>query len=237
MDRPTRNAIERATQRARRLLEAEFAAQLEGTYDILRDGSIGSSGGAGLAPAEAARCATIVAAIERKRASGLKPAEAVADYLRDAAFTAVNRFGALKMLEARELVQPCVSRGEQSSGYAEFAGMAPGVPLLPDGRGYRLYLESLFDELSTEVKVLFDRRDPASVLWPRRAAFAELLEDLVVRDCVSYHRGLLFRVWWDTTEFVARSAARGFCRRSRFSCICCPAGNERKIGRPGAGRL
>ena len=46
MDRPTRNAIERATQRARRLLEAEFAAQLEGTYDILRDGSIGSSEGA-----------------------------------------------------------------------------------------------------------------------------------------------------------------------------------------------
>ena len=39
--------------------------------------------------------------------------------------------------------------------------------------GYRLYLECIFDELSTEVKVLFDRRDPASVLWPRRAAFLE----------------------------------------------------------------
>ena len=178
MDRPTRNAIERATQRARRLLEAEFAAQLEGTYDILRDGSIGSSGGASLAPAEAARGATIVAAIERKGASGLKPAEAAADYLRDAAFTTLNRFVALKMLEARDLVQPCISRGEQSSGYGEFTGMAPGIPLLPDGRGYRLYLESLFDELSTEVKVLFDRRDSASVLWPRRAAFAELLEVL-----------------------------------------------------------
>ena len=49
--------------------------------------------------------------------------------------------------------------------------MAPGLPLLPDDAGYRLYLESLFDELSTEVKVLFDRRDPAAVLWPRRLAF------------------------------------------------------------------
>ena len=45
----------------------------------------------------------------------------------------------------------------------------------PDGSGYRLYIESLFDELSTEVKVLFDRRDPASALWPRRATFEELL--------------------------------------------------------------
>jgi hypothetical protein len=50
-----------------------------------------------------------------------------------------------------------------------FLGMAPGVGLLPDSAGYRLYIESLFDELSTEIKVLFDRRDPASVLWPKRA--------------------------------------------------------------------
>ena len=56
----------------------------------------------------------IVAAIEHKRACGMKPAEAVADYLRDAAFTVLNRFVALKMLEARELVQPCISQGEAS---------------------------------------------------------------------------------------------------------------------------
>jgi hypothetical protein len=117
----------------------------------------------------------IVAAIEHKRAAWMKPADAVADYLRDAAFTTLNRFVALKMLETRELVQPCVSQGEQSSGYKEFCGLAPGLGLLPDSAGYRLYLESLFDELSTEVKVLFDRRDPAAVLWPRRQTFDGLL--------------------------------------------------------------
>ena len=46
--------------------------------------------------------------------------------------------------------------------------LAPAVLLLPDGRGYRLYIECVFDELSREVKVLFDRRDVASALWPRR---------------------------------------------------------------------
>ena len=65
------------------------------------------------------------------------------------------------MLEARELVQECVSRGEQSAGFKEFCGLAPGLVQLPD-HGYRLYIETLFDELSTEVKVLFDRRDPHS---------------------------------------------------------------------------
>jgi hypothetical protein len=82
------------------------------------------------------------------------------------------------MLEARELVQECITKGEQSAGYREFCGMAPGLPLLPESAGYRLYIESLFDELSTEVKVLFDRRDPSSVLWPKRATFEQLLEIL-----------------------------------------------------------
>jgi hypothetical protein len=182
MDRSTRNAIERATQRCRSLLEDDYAAQLEGTFDILCDGTIASAGGPHLTPRQRFQRDTIVAAIERKRATGMSAAAAVGDYLRDAAFTTLNRFVALKLLEARRLLQECVSRGEQSAGFVEFCGMAPGLALLPDANGYRLYLESLFDELSTEVKVLFDRRDPASVLWPRRQAFDALLESLNARE-------------------------------------------------------
>src|SRR5207247_989443 len=89
---------------------------------------------------------------------------------------------ALKMLEARELVQECITKGDQSVGYREFCGMAQGVPLLPDAEGYRLFIESLFDELSTEVKVLFDRRDAGSALWPKRQPFEALLEVLNAPD-------------------------------------------------------
>src|SRR3990170_8176126 len=185
MDKDTRNAIERATQRARKLLEDDFASQLEGTFDVLRAGTVAAKPGPHLAPRQVFQRDKIVAAIEHKRAAGMSAAEAVADYLRDAAFTTLNRFVALKMLEARELVQECMSKGEQSAGYREFCGMAPGLPLLPDSAGYRLYIESLFDELSTEVKVLFDRRDPASALWPKRATFEQLLEILNVADLVS----------------------------------------------------
>ncbi len=175
MDKDTRNAIERATQRARKLLEEDFSSQLEGTFDVLRNGTVAAKGGAHLSARQALQRDKIVAAIEHKRAAGMTAAEAVADYLRDAAFTTLNRFVALKMLEARELVQECITKGEQSTGYREFCGMAPGVALLPDSAGYRLYIESLFDELSTEVKVLFDRHDPASVLWPKRQTFDGLL--------------------------------------------------------------
>jgi len=178
MDKETRNAIERATQRARKLLEEDFAAQLQGDFDVHPDGTVAAKPGGHLSARQAFQRERIVAAIEHKRAAGMSAADAVRDYLRDAAFTTLNRFAALKMLEARELVQECITKGEQSAGYREFCGMAPNLPLLPDSAGYRLYIESLFDELSTEVKVLFDRRDPSSVLWPKRTAFEQLLEIL-----------------------------------------------------------
>ena len=148
MDKETRNAIERATQRARKLLDEDFSSQLEGTFDVLRSGIV-AKGGAHLSANQAFQRDKIVAAIEHKRAAGMTGVEAVTDYVRDAAFTTFNRFVALKMLEARELVQECITKGEQSAGYREFCGMAPGLSLLPDGAGYRLFVESLFDELST----------------------------------------------------------------------------------------
>src|SRR5207248_8681316 len=138
MDKPTRNAIERATQQARKLLEEDFSSQLEGTFDVLRSRTVASSGGAHLSASQRFQRDKIVAAIEHKRAAGMAAVEAVTDYVRDAAFTTLNRFVALKMLEARELVQECITKGEQSAGYREFYGMAPGVALLPDAAGYRL---------------------------------------------------------------------------------------------------
>ena len=178
MNKDTRNAIERSTQRARKLIEDDFAAQLEGDFDVHRDGAVAAKAGGHLSARQAFQRERIVAAIEHKRAARMNAADAARDYLRDAAFTTLNRFVALKMLEARELVQECITKGEQSAGFREFCGMAPGLPLLPDSAGYRLYIESLFAEMSTEVKVLFDRRDPSSVLWPKRATFEQLLEVL-----------------------------------------------------------
>ncbi|MCB1470112.1 MAG: Eco57I restriction-modification methylase domain-containing protein [Rhizobiaceae bacterium] len=182
MDKATRNSIERATQQVRKLLDEDFSSQLEGAFDVLRSGVIAPTGGAHLSRRQQFQRDKIVAAIEHKRAAGMIAADAVADYVRDSAFTTLNRFVALKMLEARLLVQECITKGEQSAGYREFCGMAPGLALLPDATGYRLYVESLFDEFSTEIKVLFDRRDVASVLWPKRQTFEALLTILNAPD-------------------------------------------------------
>jgi hypothetical protein len=174
MDKGTRNAIQRSTQAARSLLERELSEQLEGIFDIRLDGTIAPEPGAHLDDLQKLTRKKLVAAVEHHAAFGQTRSEAVRAYLREAAFTTLNRFVALKMLEARKLVQECISRTEQSSGFNEFTGLAPGLVQLPD-HGYRVYLESLFDEIGQEVGVLFDRRDPAGLLWPRRQAVNELL--------------------------------------------------------------
>ena len=174
MDKDTRNRIQRATQAARGLLEHEYAEQLEGVFDIRLNGTIAAEPGGHLDAAQRVLRTKLVTAVEHQRASGMKRADTVAAYLREAAFTTLNRFVALKMLEARELAQECISRGDQSTGFKEFTGLAPGLVQLPD-YGYRLYVESLFDEIGREVRILFDRRDPASLLWPRRPALLDLL--------------------------------------------------------------
>ena len=177
MDRERRQKIERLTQEARRLLEQEFREQLEGRFDILLDGRIPLAPGAHLSPRERVIWYKLVAAIAHRRSSGTDSATVVAGYLREAAFHTLNRFVALKMLEARGLVQECISRGEDSSGFKEFGGLAPGLAQLSD-HGYRLYIEAIFDEIGRQVRVLFDRRDSATLLWPRRQCFLDLLTAL-----------------------------------------------------------
>lgn len=177
MEKETRQRLERLTQQARRLLEQEFREQLEGRYDILLDGRIPLAPGAHLSPRERVIWDKLVAAVAHKRSQGITAAAAVAAYLREAAFHTLNRFVALKMLEARKLVQECISRGEDSAGFKEFIALAPGLVALPD-KGYRLYVETIFDEIAQEVRALFDRRDAATLLWPRRQALLDLLAAL-----------------------------------------------------------
>ena len=131
MEKNVRNAIATTAQNLRTLLEDEYFEQLEGLFDVLRDGWVAKSPGAHLSTTERVVRSKIVAAIQYPRASGLNDAEAVSRFVRDAAFTSLNRFVALKMLEARGLVQECVAAGSDSAGYREFIGLAPGPRTKP----------------------------------------------------------------------------------------------------------
>ena len=181
MDKSLREDLQTATQNARQLLEHEFSEQLEGRFDIRPDGTIPDKAGPHLNAQERVFRQKLVATIRHKVAGGQSEEEAVQAFVREAAFTTLNRFAALKMLEVRGMVQQCVSGMEKSSGFKEFTMLAPGLSALPDG-GYRLYIESVFDEIGQEVSVLFDRQEVAGMLWPRRQALHNLVDILNRQD-------------------------------------------------------
>ncbi len=56
MDKAVRNLIQKATQDARRVIEHEYAEQLEGTYEILTDGTMGALAAAKQRSAISQRC-------------------------------------------------------------------------------------------------------------------------------------------------------------------------------------
>jgi hypothetical protein len=178
MEKEQRSKLQKATQDARRLLEEEFSRQLLETYDInVAAGRWSEEPGAHLQAEQRLLREKLLAWIEHRSVQINDEKEALLLALREMAFTALNRFVALKLMEARELVRPCVSGGLESEGFQEFTAVAQGL-LVEQESSYRLYLETIFEDVSRELRALFDPRDPASLLWPKRTALLELLDVL-----------------------------------------------------------
>lgn len=173
MEKEQRNLLRRAVERARRLLEQEVAEQLEGTYNILPDGRALDH-----APGDPNVRARLLDIVAHHRAGGASAKEAVERLRRELAFATLNRFAALKMAERRGLVRECIANGIESTGIRELADCAPGLRSALDDGGYRLLLEAVMDEVSLGLKVLFDRRSPTGLIWPRPNALEELLQVL-----------------------------------------------------------
>jgi hypothetical protein len=100
--------------------------------------------------------------------------DSVQRVLREQAFTVLNRFAALRMAEERELVLQCVGDGLNSKGFQVFESVA-SPDLGSQYERYCVFLGCLFDELSLDLGVLFDRYSPFGLLFPREPKLKEFL--------------------------------------------------------------
>ncbi|MEY3929811.1 MAG: hypothetical protein RLZZ516_1521 [Cyanobacteriota bacterium] len=219
MEKEQRTRLQKATQDARRLLEEEFRSQLLQTYDIdVEKVRWAEEPGAHLQAEQRLIREKLIAWIEHKEAQINDRKEALLLALREMAFTALNRFVALKLMEARELVRPCVSGGLESAGFLEFTAVAQGL-LADQESSYRLFLETIFEDVSRELRALFDPRDPASLLWPRRTALMELLETLNTPELAFVWRqdetiGWIYQYFNGNEVKEMRDAAKGGAPRN-----------------------
>jgi len=185
-DKPTRNRLAKFVSDARRVIADEFTEQFQSLFGISATGEIaplnklGHLDDAGLATAERLRD-RIDYLIKNHPHDKDRDKVAVERLAREQAFTILNRLAAIRMAEKRGLIVESVGQGYQSKGFKVFETVA-GSALGDTYHRYRRYLFCLFDELAIDLGILFDRRSPLSLLFPREPALLELLDLLDAPD-------------------------------------------------------
>lgn len=176
-DQLTRNRLQRFVNNARKVLEEEFTRQLQNDYGLDPHSGIVTplANMRHLNDAQHETARILRDTLAHYRASQNADPQTVLDRIvREQAFTVLNRLAALRMAEARGLLIESVGNGYQAKGFQLYARLA-GTGLGETGDAYRIYLFSVFDELSQDLPGLFDRYSPQGRLFPREAALLPLL--------------------------------------------------------------
>jgi hypothetical protein len=182
LDQDTRNRLQRFVNDARELLTDEFTRQLQQDYGMdPQSGTVSEL--ASLTHLDDSRLETAqllrdIQAHYLGAAQGGTAKKAQQDVLlriaREQAFTVLNRLVALRLMEARGLLQESIAQGYQSKGF-ELYGRLAGPALGDSGDAYQCFLFSVFDEFVAELPQLFDRYLPQGRLFPRDTALLDLL--------------------------------------------------------------
>jgi hypothetical protein len=179
METALRNTLRLTITSCRRLLEEDYLLQLEGRYGIRPDGSMELIDTLkNLDTQGRAERRSIEAALKHETLQEKKLPQAITRFVRESAFTALNRLAALKLMEnpARGLIAESIGKKEQSKGFRQFVMISPeALRDKPDG-GYRLYLELLIGDLAQALGALFDRSLPQSILFPSQTCLSKILD-------------------------------------------------------------
>lgn len=180
-DQATRNRLSKFVSDTRKLLSDEFAQQMRVKYGL--DPATGVVTDIDKLPtmAEGDRqtAQMLRDTLEHYLATAPKRdkktiASTIDRIVREQAFTVLNRLCAVRMAESRELVIESIAQGTKSKGFQLYARLA-GSALGETGEAYVSYLFSLFDELSIDLPVLFDRFSPSGRLFPRESVLIDVL--------------------------------------------------------------
>lgn len=164
----------------RRLLTDDIRKQLQGTYGLQPDGTalavevLGHLDERNRAVARELREWQAHIAVNEVGSDAQQRAAAFERMSRETAFTALNRLAALRMCEERGHVIECVRRGMGSDGFQLFERLTGGA-LGARGETYRIFLDCMCDELALDLGVLFDRRDPRSLIFPDEQCLDQVL--------------------------------------------------------------
>lgn len=174
-----RNTLRLTITSCRRLLEEDYRLQLEGYYGIRADGQMEPISGLQHLNAKGkAERRSIEAALRHEKIQEKEISLSIEHFVRESAFTALNRLAALKLMEhpSRGLIVESIGKKELSKGFRQFVMISPEALRDKSDGGYRLYLELMLDDLGQTLGALFDRSLPQSILFPSPTCLSQVLD-------------------------------------------------------------
>src|SRR5688572_24077579 len=171
MDKDLRKSLRNVVTKCRKLLEEAIGELLQGQFGIHSDGRVeDASRLSHLSTDDLSYRGEVLTHLKHIQASGLKPKDAAAQLIREAAFTHLNRLCAYKMMSSRGLIEDPVGKALKSRGFLFYLADHPTDEALYHGAqqdvAYRHYFERLNESLSPEIGVLFAPEDLATRLFP-----------------------------------------------------------------------
>lgn len=179
-DKPTRNLLANLVAECRRLLTADIRDQLQRVYGLQPDGadlsvaSLQHLDKPGLEIAKDLRIWREHLAVTDHGTEQKRRIAAFERLAQETAFTSLNRLAALRLCEERGHLLECVRRGMESDGFALYERLCGGA-LGSRGEMYRQFLYRVFDEMAQDLGVLFDRRQPQSLVFPGERCLEDVL--------------------------------------------------------------
>ena len=176
MDRERRNNLRRAINRCREILEDDINKRLA-YFGIHPEGFMNPSKLTHLNQEDFDRRERLEQVIEKEKIGGISQDEATKRYIRHVGFTYLNRFAALRAMEVRGLIKETIIRRDEYGGRSlremEIAENSPS--LSPD----EVLIENLlqaFQEVSKEIRVLFDINNEYSLVFPGIRACSDIIK-------------------------------------------------------------
>ena len=103
--------------------------------------------------------------------------------MKEVSFTYLNRLAALRALEVRKIIPEVLVRqkkyGDKSLGHRNWSEVVGELCIGEPDEGMTTFLNCIFDEISEEVKILFDTADEYSLLFPSYAVLTDVIQLLV----------------------------------------------------------
>ncbi|MHA1381214.1 MAG: BREX-1 system adenine-specific DNA-methyltransferase PglX [Candidatus Helarchaeota archaeon] len=177
MDKNRRTNLNSVINKSRKLLDGEYYKQLR-YYGIFKERDfIPLEKLNHLSNEEKKKRIWLEESIKKEKLGNLSNENAITRYVRHCSFTFINRIAALRAMEVRKLIKETIIRRPECGGRSlREREIAEKHPEWTIEQLYRENLIQAFEEVSLEIKILFDLDNEYSILFPEYNIYIKLLD-------------------------------------------------------------